>query len=109
MKTDPVWVVIWWQVDREDQHELAEAIRETRHWARRAPGFIRAIVVRSLEGKRITIMARWNTEEDYNRYIKDPEYVKAANKIKEMINAGKATYEACVCEQVVEVMPGVGD
>jgi heme-degrading monooxygenase HmoA len=106
--SDPIWAVIWWEVKPEHQQELAEAIRETRHLAKKTKGFIRATVVQSRDGKRILVAARWNSEAAYRKYIRSAEYAKAAQAMKKMIDDGRATYEAHIGSQVAEVHFGVG-
>jgi quinol monooxygenase YgiN len=46
--------------------------RATDEFVRHAPGFISSTLHRSLDGTKVTMYARWKSEEDYEAMRRDP-------------------------------------
>lgn len=56
-----------------DQERLIKLLTQaTEGFVNRAPGFIAATLHRSLDGAKVTMVARWRSQEDYEAMRADP-------------------------------------
>jgi quinol monooxygenase YgiN len=70
---EPVTLINVFTVDPLNQERLIELlIRATETSVRHAPGFISANLHRSIDGTKVTMVARWRSAEDYQAMRSDP-------------------------------------
>jgi heme-degrading monooxygenase HmoA len=91
-------------VDPANQRRLVDLrARATDEFVRRAPGFISSTLHRSLDGTRVTMVAQWNSVEDYEAMRRDPGPLPF---LKEAL--GIATFEPGMYEIVRNFSPATG-
>ncbi len=60
-------------VDPADQQRLVDLLtRATDGFVRHAPGFISAVLHRSVDGTKVTMYAQWRSAEDYQAMRQNP-------------------------------------
>lgn len=60
-------------VDPANQHRLLDLLaRATDEFVSQAPGFVSSTLHRSLDGTKVTMYARWQSNEHYQAMRKDP-------------------------------------
>jgi quinol monooxygenase YgiN len=73
MSDKPVTLINVFTVDPGQQQELVELlIQATKGSVRHAPGFLSATLHRSLDGTKVTMYARWRSNEEYQAMRNDP-------------------------------------
>ena len=73
MSGEPVTLINVFTVASADQARLIELLAEvTSRFVRHAPGFVSARLHRSLDGRKVTMVAQWRSAEDYEAMRRDP-------------------------------------
>jgi quinol monooxygenase YgiN len=97
----PVTLINVFTVDPAKQEELIDLlVRATEASVRHAPGFISARLHRSLDGRKVTMYAQWESPDAYQAMREDPgprPYLERALAI--------ATFEPGVYEVVQTFLP----
>ena len=69
----PVTLINVFSVAPKDQERLLELlVRATEGAVERAPGFISATLHKSLDGAKVTMVAQWRSQADYQAMRADP-------------------------------------
>jgi heme-degrading monooxygenase HmoA len=91
-------------VEAANQQRLVGLLtRATDEFVRQAPGFVSSVLHRSFDGTKVTMVARWRSEEDYEAMRRDPgprPFLEEALTI--------ARFEPGMYEIVREFSPGPG-
>ncbi|HTD00367.1 MAG TPA: antibiotic biosynthesis monooxygenase family protein [Bradyrhizobium sp.] len=91
-------------VDPSNQQRLIDLLtRATDEFVSRAPGFISSALHRSLDGTKVTMVAQWNSAEDYEAMRRDPGPLP---HLKEALTI--ATFEPGMYEIVRNFSPVAG-
>jgi quinol monooxygenase YgiN len=70
----PVTLINVFTVDPPNQQRLVDLLaRATETAVRHAPGFVSAVLHRSLDGTKVTMYAQWRSVEDYQAMRANPE------------------------------------
>lgn len=73
MNDEPIILINVFSVDPDRQQELIDLLTQaTDTSVRYAPGFISASLHRSLDGTKVTMYAKWRSEDDYEAMRKNP-------------------------------------
>ena len=73
MNNEPIILINIFTVEPCKQQELVDLLTQaTDVSVRHASGFISASLHRSLDGTKVTMYAKWRSEEDYQAMRKDP-------------------------------------
>lgn len=101
----PVTLINVFTVDPQNQQRLVDLLdRATVTAVRHAPGFVSAVLHRSLDGTKVTMYAQWRSVEDYQAMRANPEplpYLQQALAI--------ATFDPGMYDVVETYFPGAAE
>jgi heme-degrading monooxygenase HmoA len=90
----PVSVINVITVTPQVQDAAVKAVEQMLHQVmRRQPGFLSAAVYRSLDGRRVTVHAQWESENDFQRISRHPAIVNHMRQFLEVAQPEWHVYE----------------
>jgi quinol monooxygenase YgiN len=99
---EPLVVINTFTSAQDNQHHLVELLTQvTCESIVRAPGFLSATLHRSLDGRKVTMYARWRSEADYAAMRQSGHSHLALDAISKI-----ATFEPGMYQIVKEFRPG---
>lgn len=90
----PISVINVITVSRPLQETMVKAAEQMLHQVmRRQPGFLSAAVYRSADGRRVTVLAQWESAEAFNRASRNPAVVSQMRAFLEIAQLEWHVYE----------------
>ena len=90
-------VIVIFNVNPEKQQELLDNSAEFVKIVKQQPGFVSSNLHKSLDGLKVANYAQWETTEDFENFINNPEVKQKASKIK-AFNPDNHIYEVVISE-----------
>lgn len=77
------------QVPPKWQEHFEEIFKDRKRAVDRRPGFIRAEILRPLEGDTYIVMTYWKSKGDFEGWVGSPEYREGHQRVKDFKENGK--------------------
>jgi heme-degrading monooxygenase HmoA len=88
-----VTIINVFETTPEKQDELIRVLEQaTLDVMRHLPGFVSANIHKSIDGKRVANYAQWETAEDFQRMLEDPEAQQHMRKVDTLAKAAPVMY-----------------
>ncbi|WP_414621682.1 antibiotic biosynthesis monooxygenase family protein [Calothrix sp. CCY 0018] len=91
-------VIIIFNVESEKQQELIDTIAKFGDTVKQQPGFVSANIHKSLDGVKVANYAQWQTKEDFENFLKNPEAQEKKAKLREFNQPDSHVYEVIISE-----------